>query len=158
VHAFLTSQLYLLLVQWRERSPFQCVGGVVAAYTAEMERQFDIHRREARLAVIDDATAGQFRNSEEYQLKSDRLDKQTIKIQLHCKDRCRTIYHPRSPFSPDYSEWHKRHQIFRQLIAMQEGTVKNPGLLCIRQHKSLVLWHHSSGTSSRLFTRCRGQR
>jgi hypothetical protein len=48
--------------------------GAVAAYTVEMERQFDIHQIEQRMIAIDEATAGQFPISEEYQVKSDRLD------------------------------------------------------------------------------------
>eukprot|EP00956_Cyclotella_meneghiniana_P032414 scaffold89146_cov64-Cyclotella_meneghiniana.AAC.5 len=104
--------------------------GAVAAYTVEMERQFDIHRIEERMAEIDDATASQFPIPEEYQIKADQLDKQVIEIQLHCEDRCRTIYHPNSPFSPDYSVWHRRQQVFKRLIEMQEGTVRNTGVLC----------------------------
>jgi hypothetical protein len=104
--------------------------GAVAAYTAEMERQFDIHQIEQRMAAIDEVTARQFPISEEYQLQSDRLDQQVVEIQRHCEDRCQTIYRPASPFSPDYSLWHQRHQIFRRMIDMQEGTVKNTGLLC----------------------------
>jgi hypothetical protein len=95
-----------------------------------MERQFDIHQIEQCMIAIDEATAGQFPISEEYQVKSDRLDQQTVEIQRHCEERCRTIYRPDSPFSPDYSLWHQRHQIFRRMIAMQEGTVHNTGLLC----------------------------
>jgi hypothetical protein len=96
--------------------------GAVAAYATKMERQFDIHRIEERLAEIDEGTAGQFPIPEEYQIKANRLDKQVIEIQLHCEGCCRTIYHPASPFSPDYSVWHRRQQVFKRLIEMQEGT------------------------------------
>jgi hypothetical protein len=104
--------------------------GAVAVYTAEMERQFDLHRIEERLAAIDEATANQFPIPDEYQTQSDQLDKQIIEIQTHCESICRTIYRPDSPFSPDYSLWHRRYQIFNCLIEMQEGTVRNTGLLC----------------------------
>jgi hypothetical protein len=95
-----------------------------------MEHQFDIHRIEERLAAIDDATANLFPIPEEYQVKSDHLDNQVIEIQKHCESICRKIYHPNSPFSPDYSLWHKRYQTFKRMIEMQEGTVHNTGLLC----------------------------
>ena len=104
--------------------------GAVAAYTAEMERQFDIHQIEARLAAIDDATADLFPIPEEYQLSSEKLDQQVTEIQIYCESICRTIYRPDSPFSPDYSLWHRRYQIFKRMIDMQEGTVSNTGLLC----------------------------
>jgi hypothetical protein len=82
------------------------------------------------IAEIDEGTAGQFLIPEGYQIKANCLDKQVIEIQLHCKDSCRTIYHPASPFSPDYSVWHRRQQVFKRLMEMQEGTVRNTGLLC----------------------------
>jgi hypothetical protein len=74
-----------------------------------MERQFDLHRIEERLAAIDEATANQFPIPDEYQTQSDQLDKQTIDIQTHCESICRTIYRPDSPFSPEYSLWHRRY-------------------------------------------------
>jgi hypothetical protein len=60
--------------------------GAVAVYAAEMERQFDIHRIEERLAEIDEATAGQFPIPEEYQIKADHLDKQVI-LKFNCTGR-----------------------------------------------------------------------
>ena len=64
--------------------------GAVAVYTAEMERQFDLHRIEERLAAIDDATTNQFPIPDEYQTQSDQLDKQIIEIQTHWESICRT--------------------------------------------------------------------
>lgn len=93
--------------------------GAVAAYIAEMDRQFDIHRIEARQQALVDKTEGMFPIPEMYQLKSERLDIQVGQIQLHCESGCRMIYRPDSPFSPDYSLWDKRKKMFQQLIRLK---------------------------------------
>jgi t-SNARE complex subunit (syntaxin) len=77
-----------------------------------MDRQFDIHRIERRQQALVDATEDMFPLSEEYQRISDNLDRQVVQIQLHCEKGCRMIYHPDSPFSPDYALWNKRKKMF----------------------------------------------
>ena len=109
--------------------------GAVESYTGDMDKQWDIHRIDERLDAIDEATQGVFPIPEEYQILSERLDKQTIEIQIHCENRCRIIYRPDSAFSPDFSIWHKRYQIFKQLIRMQENRVRNTGILCKKARK-----------------------
>jgi hypothetical protein len=54
--------------------------GAVAAYNAEIDRQFKIHRIEDRMQEIDDATQGMFPIPEEYRLQADKLDIQIGKI------------------------------------------------------------------------------
>jgi len=93
--------------------------GAVAAYTAEMDRQFDIHQIEKRQQAIEDATEGLFPIPEEYRVRSDKLDVQVGQIQLHCESQCRMIYRTDSPFSPDYSLWDKRKKMFQQLIRLK---------------------------------------
>jgi len=56
--------------------------GAVAAYVAEMDKQFNIHRIEERLAKIHEETEGMFPLPDEYQNKLDRIDAQTIEIIL----------------------------------------------------------------------------
>jgi hypothetical protein len=93
--------------------------GAVAAYTAEMDRQFDIHRIEMRQQAIEDATEGLFPIPEEYQVLSEMLDVQVGQIQLHSESKCRMIYRTDSPFSPHYSLWDKRKKMFQQLIRLK---------------------------------------
>jgi hypothetical protein len=91
--------------------------GAVAAYNAEMDRQFKFCRIEERMMQeIDEATEGMFPIPEEYWLKADRLDIQIGEIQLHCEKGCRVIYRIDSAFTPDTSIWHKRKRIFKELI------------------------------------------
>jgi hypothetical protein len=52
----------------------------VAAYNAEIDWQFKIHRIEDRMQEIDDATQGMFPIPEEYRLRADKLDIQIGKI------------------------------------------------------------------------------
>jgi hypothetical protein len=93
-----------------------------------MLRQFDIHRIEQRQDRIDNATKDMFPIPEEYQLMSERLDAQVSEIQLHCGSRCRMIHRPVYDFSPEVSLWHKRQQMFKTMIRVREGRVKNPGV------------------------------
>lgn len=99
------------------------------AYVAEMNRQFDIHRIEERQDSIDEATKGMFPIPEEYQQLLEQLDVQVSEIQLHCESRCRMIHRPEYNFSPEVSLWHKRQQMFKRLIHVREGKVKNPGVV-----------------------------
>jgi hypothetical protein len=100
-----------------------------------MNRQFDIHRVEERLARIDDETQGLFPVPQEYLALSETLDKQVTEIQLHCESVCRIIHHPEYDFSPEVSLWHKRKQMFKRMIRMHEGRVKNIGVLCKQARK-----------------------
>lgn len=93
--------------------------GAVEAYTDELDKQFDIHRIEARQQALVNATDGIFPVPDEYQKLSDRLDIQVGQIQIHSESRCRMIYRPDSPFSPDYSLWDKRKKMFQQLIRLK---------------------------------------
>jgi hypothetical protein len=94
-----------------------------------MNRQFDIHRIEERQDSIDEATKGMFPIPEEYQQLSEQLDVQVSEIQLHCESRCRMIHRPEYDFLPEVSLWHKRQQMFKRLIRVREGKVKNPGVV-----------------------------
>jgi hypothetical protein len=66
---------------------------------------------------------------EEYQQLSKQLDVQVSEIQLHCESRCRMIHRPEYDFLPEVSLWHKRQQMFKRLIRVREGKVKNPGVV-----------------------------
>lgn len=105
------------------------------AYEAEMNRQFDIHRVEERLARIDEETMGLFPVPQEYLVQSEILDKQVAEIQLRAESVCRIIHHPEYDFSPEISLWHQRKQMFKRMIRMHEGRVKNIGLLCKQARK-----------------------
>ena len=107
----------------------------VRKYIAEMERQFDTHRLDTRLETIIEEGYGQCPISSELLAKSERLDKQLTEIMTHCESRCRKIYRPDAPCSPEYSLWHKRARIFRELLRMKDGRVRNPGLLCRQAQK-----------------------
>jgi hypothetical protein len=104
-------------------------------YTTELMRQFDIHRVEDRLAKIEEESEGVFPLPPELQKKSDVLDKQMAEIQIHSEKICRKIYRIDSPFTPDYSLWHKRARIFNQLIRMVDGRIQNHGILCKKARK-----------------------
>ena len=113
------------------------------AYEAEMNRQFDIHRVEERLARIDEETMGLFPIPQKYLDQSEILDKQVAEIQLRCESVCRIIHHPEYDFSPEISLWHQRKQMFKRMIRMHEGRVKNTGLLCKQaRHLGIVAPRH----------------
>lgn len=80
-------------------------------------------------------TDGVFPIPDKYQVKSDRLDAQTVEIQLHCKAKCHMIYRINSDFLPGTSIWHKRLRMFRQMLWMSEGQVHNTGVLCKKARK-----------------------
>jgi hypothetical protein len=49
------------------------------------------------------------------------------------------IHRPEYDFSPELSLWHKRKQMFKRMIRMHEGRVKNPALLCRQARKLGIL-------------------
>ena len=102
----------------------------VLIYSEEMDRQFDIHRIEARLKEMDEITNCNFPLPDIYVDRLEKLDEQVAQIQLHCESICRKIYHPESPFSPDYALWDKRKKMFQQLLRMHDGRCSNVGLAC----------------------------
>ena len=85
-------------------------------HAANLEEQWSRHCTEQRLNGMQTATAGTFPAPPQIQQALDVLDKQTIKLQAFGEKHCRTIYRPDFPATPDSSLWHKRHQIFSQLI------------------------------------------
>jgi hypothetical protein len=99
-------------------------------YVKELESQFARHKIIERMEALNAETEGQFPISAEHQLRHDRLDAQTVELQLHSESKCRKLCSGDLPCSPDVSLWHKRARIFSQLIRMKEGRVRNPGLLC----------------------------
>eukprot|EP00956_Cyclotella_meneghiniana_P008015 scaffold10676_cov49-Cyclotella_meneghiniana.AAC.6 len=101
----------------------------VDAYIAEMDRQFSIHRIHDRLDDIQKLSNGEFPMSDHCQELMDKLDAQVIEIQLHCESKCRHIYRPDSPYSPDISLWDKRGKMFKRMIDILDGTVRNPGVI-----------------------------
>ena len=66
---------------------------------------------------------------------ADILDRQVREIQLHCEKRCRKIYRPDGACSPEFTLWHKRSRVFKSMLRMVEGKVRNPGLLCKQARK-----------------------
>lgn len=105
------------------------------AYEAEMNRQFDIHRIDERMAQIDAETQGLFPVPQEYLARSETVDNEVTEIQLHCERVCRIIHRPEYDFLPEVSLWHKRQQMFKRMIKMHKGRVKNTGVLCKKARK-----------------------
>ena len=66
---------------------------------------------------------------------ADVLDRQVREIQLHSEKICRKIYRPDGACSPEFSLWHKRARIFKRMLCMVDGRIKNPGLLCQQARK-----------------------
>lgn len=99
-------------------------------YTEEILRQFEIHNMEARLDSICIDTTRPTSYPPDTNHPADKLDQQVVEIQRHCEKSCRKIYRTDSECSPAFSLWHKRAQVFKSLISMKYGGVKNTGLLC----------------------------
>jgi hypothetical protein len=59
-----------------------------------------------------------------------RIDNQVVELQIYSEKHCRHIYRPDSPFTLDYSIWHKRARVFSSMQRMVEGRVRQPSLLC----------------------------
>jgi hypothetical protein len=53
-----------------------------------------------------------------------------VELQIYSEKHCRHIYRPDSPFTLDYSIWHKRARVFSSMQRMVEGRVRQPSLLC----------------------------
>jgi hypothetical protein len=92
-----------------------------------MREQFIIHKIE--MARLDENTLGMTAVPPVYQLLHNRIDNQVTEIMIYSEKGCRHIYRPDSPFTIEYSVWHKRARILKQMQRMIEGRVRQPGLL-----------------------------
>eukprot|EP00956_Cyclotella_meneghiniana_P013588 scaffold19721_cov38-Cyclotella_meneghiniana.AAC.6 len=104
-------------------------------YLREMERQWDIHRMDQRLAAIELASAGVTPLPPETAAAAEKLDRQASEIQRHCEKHCRKIYRSEIPCSPEVSLWDKRGKMFTRMLSALAGRVKNPGVLYKKARK-----------------------
>jgi hypothetical protein len=107
----------------------------VAKYEASMREQFKLHKIEERMARLDDETLAMTVMPPEYQVCHNCIDNQVTEIQIYSEKGCRHIYRPDCPFTIEYSVWHKRACILKQMQRMIEGRVRQPGLLCQQARK-----------------------
>lgn len=108
----------------------------VAKYEATLREQFKIHRIEERMDRLEEDAADLTSPlPQALERRHNCIDSQVVELQIHSEKGCRHIYRPDSPFTLDYSIWHKRARVFSRMQRMVEGRVRQPSLLCQQARK-----------------------
>jgi hypothetical protein len=100
----------------------------VKRYNEIIRDQFEIHRLEEQLNMVDNMTRYCGYPSP-WWLRSMiiMLYKQMIEIRDHAEKNCRKILHPNDNYNPTIQMWYNRIHAYLQLIRMKEGKTNNNG-------------------------------